>query len=157
MTAHPASEEFEARAHPSPEFAEARNAWLDGFSQLEIAVRKFENRLCTAPAPRGTPLSQRLATLALAKPTSGCSEVAVQQLQKLVRECEKLLPLRATIVHSTMTLGRRDQSEVAIFQNSYDAANDIPLVAMLTQGDFARLGKRLRRLAHGFNTLKLDS
>ena len=131
-------------------FAQARSAWLDSFSKLEIAVRKFELRCCGGLTQRGISLKSRLPAM-----MTSCSSPAVglPDLQKLVRECEALLPLRATIVHSVMKIELRGSEEVATFQNVYDAAEGIPICATMTQGEFERGGNNLRRLAKLFEKL----
>ena len=147
MTAHAAARQFDKA---STLFAEARSDWLDSFSRLEVAVYRFELRCCAAPLPRGTPLKQRLPALLS---NCGGSNVPVQELQKLVRECEALLPLRATIVHSAMKTGMRDAGEVAIFQNAFDLAHAVPVFAEMTPREFARGINSLGRLANAFAKL----
>ncbi|HYW16997.1 MAG TPA: hypothetical protein VE891_12705 [Allosphingosinicella sp.] len=147
MTALPIPEEFEVDTISS--FARARSEFLDRFNQLEAAILRLEHRLSAAFPVRGTPLSQRLATLSSLKPSSTCSA----QLQRLVRECETLLPFRATIVHSTMKVRKRNKGRVAIFQNSFDEANDVPLFAVTTERDFERVAARVQRLTDEINGL----
>ena len=151
MTAQPPASQFDSNG--AAIFACARSDWLDDFSQLELAVRKCEERFNPARFPRGTPLSQRLPALAALKPSSSCSNDTLERLQKAVRACEAFLPLRASIVHSTLKTGKRGKSKVAIFQNSCDAVHGVPLYAVMTEEDFVRTGRVLRGLASEFTGL----
>jgi len=133
-------------------FATARSEWLDAFSRLEIAVLKCSERRGLAPAARGTPLRQRIAELRSIKASPDCARAIVDKLGKVTGSIEKLLPLRATIVHSALLTGKRDGTPVALFQNVLDAASGTPTYLVTTLEDLDRGRKQLAEL-----TASLDS
>jgi hypothetical protein len=150
MTADPHSD---SHAFARGILVHARSELLDDFSNLETAVLKCERKFCAVPPPRGMPLSQRLAGLGALKPTRELPTADVQKLQKLARECEALLQLRATVVHSALKTVARNDGYLAVFRNSFDVAYGLPAVMEMTEKEFGRLGKMVRRLAHDLSSL----
>jgi hypothetical protein len=155
MTAHPDHAAF--KLQPKQLFARERSDWLDSFSQLEIAVLHCETILRAPAGPGGKPLSQRLTALKAVVPSPRCSNATLKELRKLVQECEALLPLRASIVHAVMQTGRLGDRDIALFQNSVDAARDFSTYLVMKQEDFVCSREALDRLTTGFEALATAS
>ena len=133
--------------------AAARSNWLDAFGNLEIAVIRCARRNGAKPHPKGTAFKQRLTELASLKPSPTLSKKNLANLQTLIQECLIFLPLRATIVHSSMQVGQKMGIDVALFQNAVDAADDTPCYVVLNEVDLTRGQNALNRLTQRFDTL----
>jgi hypothetical protein len=151
MTTQPHGSEFVAS--PSSLFAHARSDWVDSFARLEATVLKCGDRFSAQRAPRGMPFSQRLARMAASTPSTICSRATLEKLQKLIRECETLLPLRATLVHSVMQIGQLGDTDIALFRNGVDAARELPNYVVMTEEDFRRQQRQLQSLRDRFSRL----
>ena len=111
------------------------------------------NRFCAEPLPRGMPLCQRLGEISSLSTSPVCSADTLKKLQKLVPQCLKLLPRRATIVHSTMKVGKREDVDAALFQNGVDVANNVPFYVIMTDEDFLADRRVLQSLTDQFDSL----
>lgn len=151
MTVEPDHSVFVSDAAPA--LAVARSHWLDAFSRLEVAILRCAKRHGAQPHPRGTPIMQRLSELASLKPSSALSNETSAKRQTLVQECQAILPVRATIVHSEMQIGRKQEIDVAFFQNAVDAAEEVPCYIVMTEAEFTQSRKDLRRLAQRYDAL----
>lgn len=151
MTAQPHQLDFETTQIAM--FALARSNWLDRFSRLEVAVMRCVDRFCVEPSPRGMPLSQRLTMLSALTASPTCPKDKIEKLQKLVNECIRLLPLRATIVHSEMKIGSCDGKPAALFRNGTDVAGNLPIYVIMTEHDFLADRRSLQSLTDRLSNL----
>ena len=151
---HIASTVFDASVISS--FAVARSDWLNAIARLELEIGACLARV-SGGCERGMTLSQRLNALAAIKPSHRCSKADVEKLASLKNECEPLLRLRASIVHSEMMEGCLGTEPVAFFQNVADARAGIPLYAVLTAAEFERTQKAIRALAQKFAAISPSS
>lgn len=134
-------------------FASARSDWLDRFSRLEVSVMRCADQFSSKPLPRGMPLSQRLARITSLTTSSAGSPEVLKKLQMLADECLELLPRRATIIHSTMKVGKCDGTDVALFQNGVDVAANLPVYVVMTEEDFVVDQRVLQSLTDRFSSL----
>lgn len=141
----------------SSSFAGARNDWLNAFGHLELETRKCLVRVAGKDSDRGTPLSQRLCTLAGTPASPRCSKVDAAKLSALKEACEPLLRLRASIVHSVMAEGYLGAEPVAFFQNLADVTANVPVFTVLTAQEFERTRKDVLTLARQFAAISPSS
>ena len=155
MTVQPDPIAFQIQ--PDHLFAGERSDWLDCFSRLEVAVLRCEVVFTPAVSPSTKPLGQRLTALKGVSASPRVSNDTLKALRERVRECEELLPLRASIVHAVMQTGRLGDNEVAFFQNSLDAARGSTTYLVLKQEDFIQSRHAMDLLAAGFEALATTS
>jgi hypothetical protein len=148
MTHQPQPSAFATNNDPS--FAQLRNDWLNAFARLELEVRRCIQQVTGEPYERGTALGQCLKSLAGSKASASCSKALIAKLPELCAACRKVLHLRATIVHSAMVEGRRDNQPVALFQNLEDALAGTRTYTVLNAVDFDRTRKELLSLQQRF-------
>ncbi len=112
-----------------------RTRYLDAFAELEILIiqKSIEWKCCE---PENAPLSQRLKALADAKPNPSLSKENLCKLTPAIAEIQNLLPIRNTIVHSSMNFGAFRTREALLFQNVYHAAKKCRTFLILTEAEF---------------------
>ena len=148
MTDQPLAAAFGTR--PSQSFATARNDWLNAFARLELEIGRCIHRVSETSEERGRPLAQRLKTLAATKASPRCSKAETSRLPDLCAASEQLLSLRASLVHSIMVEGRRENEPVAFFQNVSEALAQTTLYHVFSNEDFERTRKEVTTLAATF-------
>jgi hypothetical protein len=151
MSYLPPADQFQDTAFE--EFAVARSEWLNTFSDLEVAILCCTSRIGLICDARKTPLAVRLGNLKNAPASPRLSKASTDELKTLASSCEKLLTIRAAIVHSRMRYGTSDGTPAAFFQNALDAAEYQPVYTVLKLEDFERMRRDLAQLASRFDTV----
>lgn len=151
MTAPPCTDQF--RNASLDGFAAARNNWLDAFSNLEIAILRCTARLGLSFDSRKMPLAVRLSRLKELPASPQLSKAGVLELNAVAPACDRLLAIRAAIVHSRLKYGTVDEIPVALFQNSLDAAEGLPVHTVLTLEQFEEMRLELGQLARRFDAV----
>jgi hypothetical protein len=140
----------------SEKFAVTRSEWLDAFSELEVAILRCASRIGLNCDAKKTPLAVRLGNLRDAPASPRLSKSSANELKSLASACEKLLAIRAAIVHSKMRCGTYEGTPAAFFQNVLDAAESQPFHTVLKLDDFERMRSDLIRFAGRFDAITLN-
>jgi hypothetical protein len=135
MTSQPHPSAFRS-AESIESFCDLRSQFIDEFARLELAASLCLEKLGLGTDARKSTFTDRVALLSKAKPSSRLSKENAATLATLGRDCEPHKRLRASVVHSVMEFGTRNDETVALFRNVADIVCGEPVYNVLAASDF---------------------
>jgi hypothetical protein len=118
------------------DFARQRSRFLDIFSAAELRLAKLCLKTGLVVAENST-TGQRVQGLKLAKPSPTLSKSMANKIKAICADFEGQIKIRNGVVHADMSIGTREQEDVAFFQRTSDAAAGYPAYFVMSFDDFA--------------------
>ena len=133
------------------ELAAARSAMLDAFGDLEARICKFLKD--AKQAPKAQPLGAKVEAFKSLPSMPQIAKANMTKRDSLAEEIAALLPIRADVVHSRMTLHNIDGKQAAIFVNSQNRSDAYPPCRILTESDLCRITKEILHIVSELGNL----
>jgi hypothetical protein len=131
----------------------SRSKFLDAFAQLETSVVNLLSKYTDNPPSSSTPFGNKVAALKTLSPSNQLSADKLKKLVVISDEIFSLLPVRADVVHSAMSVVTCEGNDYARFCNSANTQKPFPELRLLSTNDFEELIKEVRRLSNKVNSI----
>jgi hypothetical protein len=137
---------FSLRAEGEFFLLKARSDCIDAFAKVELSAHRLSTLLKVTPVER-VPFSQLIRTLRVASPGPQLSKMNAPKLREICDRITELLPQRADLVHSEMSIAIGPTGPLAVFRNAAAVSAHSPRASVYDLAEFEQFTRDVRSLA----------